>query len=50
MEDKLIASEISKGRKKARLFWFALVIAVIFMIVGIYLGNPFEGYTTAATL
>jgi hypothetical protein len=50
MKDRLSASEASKGQKYARWFWVVLIVAVIFMIVGIYLGDPFEAYTTAATL
>jgi hypothetical protein len=50
VEDELIASEISKGQKNVRLFWFALIVAVIFTIIGISLGDPFEAYQTAATL
>jgi len=50
VEDKLIASEVSKGPKNVRLFWFVLIIAVIITIIGILLGDPFEAYQTAATL
>lgn len=50
MKDKLNAAEASGGQKYARWFWFVLIVALIFMIVGIYLGDPFEAYTTAATL
>lgn len=52
MTDKLDAADISisKGQKNVRWFWLALIAAVILMITGIYLGDPFEAYTTAATL
>ena len=50
MKDDLNASETSEGRKGIGLFWVVLIVAVIFMVAGIYLADPFQAYTTAATL
>jgi len=50
MKDILNAADISKGQKKVRWFWLALIVAVIFTITGILLGDVFEAYQTAATL
>ncbi len=32
------------------IFWHIFIVGVIFMAVGIYLGNPFETYQNASTL
>jgi cytochrome b subunit of formate dehydrogenase len=50
MKDKLNTSGTSEWQKNARLFWFLLIVAVIFFITGILLGDPFDAYQTAATL
>jgi cytochrome b subunit of formate dehydrogenase len=50
MKDILNAADISKGQKKVRWFWLALIVAVVFVITGILLGDPFDAYQTAATL
>jgi len=50
MKQPLGASEISKGKKKAILFWFLFVEGVILTVTGIILGNCFEAYQTASTL
>lgn len=33
-----------------RIFWLVVAVGVVFMIIGIMLGNPFEDYQAAATL
>ena len=50
MKDRLKAADISKGPKKVRWFWLALIVAVIFTITGILLGDIYEAYQTSATL
>ena len=50
MKDELNAADISTGQDKVRWFWLALIVAVIFLITGVLLGDPFEAYQTAATL
>jgi hypothetical protein len=44
------AADSSKGRKKIIWFWLTLIIAVIFTITGLLLGDLYEAYQTAATL
>jgi cytochrome b subunit of formate dehydrogenase len=50
MKDRPKAADILKGPGKVRWFWLAFILAVIFLITGILLGDPFEAYRTAATL
>lgn len=50
MKDRLKAAGISKGRKKVRWFWLALIVAAIFTVTGILLGDIYEAYQTSATL
>ena len=50
MKDRPEARDITRGRKKVRWFWLLLILAVIFTITGILLGDPFEAYQTSATL
>jgi hypothetical protein len=50
MKAKSEVSEISEGQEKVRWFWLALIVAVIFTIMGILFGDLFEAYQTAATL
>jgi hypothetical protein len=50
VKDVLKAADISKGQESVRWFWLALIVAVIFTIMGILLGDPFDAYQTAATL
>lgn len=50
MKGRMKAADISKEQKKVRWFWLALIVAVIFTITGILLGDPFDAYQTAGTL
>ena len=50
MKDILNAADISKGQRKVGWFWLALIVAVVFTITGIFLGDRFDAYQTAATL
>jgi len=50
MKEILNIVDIFKGQNKVRWFWLALIVAVIFTITGIFLGDPFDAYQTAATL
>jgi cytochrome b subunit of formate dehydrogenase len=50
MKGRMKAADISQGQKKVRWFWLALIVAVIFTITGILLGDPFEAYQTAGAL
>jgi cytochrome b subunit of formate dehydrogenase len=50
MKDGLKAEDRSKGREKVGWFWLALIVAVIFTITGVLLGDIFEAYQTASTL
>lgn len=50
MKEILNVVDIFKGQNKVRWFWLALIVAVIFTIIGILLGDPFDAYQTAATL
>ncbi|MBF0252453.1 MAG: hypothetical protein HQL29_01425 [Candidatus Omnitrophica bacterium] len=34
----------------SKIFWHVFIVGVIFMAIGIYLGNPFETYQNASTL
>lgn len=43
-------SRIAFGPESVRLFWIVLIVAVVFTVIGIILGNPFEDYQAAATL
>jgi hypothetical protein len=50
MKNELNPADISKAQKKVGWFWLALIVAVVFTIIGILLGDPFDAYQTAATL
>ena len=50
MKGKMKAADIPKGQKKIKWFWLAFIVAVIFTITGILLGDPFEAYQAAAAL
>jgi len=50
VKDVLKAADISTGQRKVRWFWLALIVAVIFTITGIILGDLFDAYHTASTL
>lgn len=48
--DVLKAADISEGQASVKWFWPTLIVAVIFIIMGILLGDPFDAYQAAATL
>lgn len=50
MKEKSKVRDISRGRRKVRWFWLALILAVIFTITGILLGDIYEAHQTSATL
>ena len=50
MKDKMGFSRVALGPENVKLFWFVLIVAAVFTIIGILLGNPFEDYQAAATL
>ncbi|MEI7635832.1 MAG: hypothetical protein WCJ37_00875 [Syntrophus sp. (in: bacteria)] len=50
VKDVQNAADISKGQENVRWFWLAFILAVIFTITGILLGDIFDAYQTAATL
>ena len=50
MKGRMKAADISKGQKEVGWFWLALIVAVIFTITGILLGDLFDAYHTASTL
>jgi len=50
MKEILNAVNIVRGQNKATWFWVALIVAVIFTITGVILGDRFDAYQTAATL
>lgn len=43
-------SSVSGLFTPGKVFWAVIAVGVIFMIIGILLGNPFEDYQAAATL
>jgi cytochrome b subunit of formate dehydrogenase len=50
MKDRPKAGAISRGRRKVRWFWPALIVAVLLTITGILLGDIYEAHQTSATL
>jgi cytochrome b subunit of formate dehydrogenase len=50
MREILNAVGIAGRQTKVSWFWLALLVAVIFTITGIILGDRFDAYQTAATL
>jgi len=50
MKEILNIVDIFKGQNKVGWFWLALIVAVIFTITGISLGDRFDAYITASAL
>ena len=50
MKEILNIVGIASGQSRVSWFWLALLVAVIFTIIGILLGDRFDAYKTAATL
>ena len=50
MESKPENIPISVGPENKSIFWAVFIIAVVFTIIGMWIGNPFEDYQTSSTL
>jgi hypothetical protein len=50
MSIKKIFSAIRESFLESKLFWSLAAGAVLFMLIGVLLGNPFETYSNASTL
>ncbi len=50
MDFKPMISNALESFRESKVFWSVAVVAVLFMIIGILVGNPFETYSNASTL
>ena len=50
MDLKPYISTALESFRESKVFWSVAVVAVLFMVIGILVGNPFETYSNASTL